>query len=94
MATNFNIKTIDSTGAVIRLLANDKLIDCRWPKDWPDTDRMPWLKQTANECLVNMGLSEHIDNDPDTLPDSDPEALVVPEETQVGWWDRVKGWFS
>lgn len=94
MSTNFNIKSIDETGAVIRLLANDKLIDCRWPKEWPDEERMPWIKQTANECLANMGLSQHIDDDPSTLPDSDPEARVTVEENQPSWWDRIKSFFQ
>lgn len=60
MATNFNIKSIDEKGAVIRLLANDKLIDCRFPVWMAEDQRMGWLKNTANECLRNMGLSEHV----------------------------------
>lgn len=60
MSTNFNIKSMDSKGCVIRILANDKLIDCRFPESMPENQRMGWLKQTANECLKNMGLVDHI----------------------------------
>lgn len=55
MATNFNIKSMDSSGAVIRILHDDKLIDCRFPKDMADDQRMGWLKNTANEYLKNIG---------------------------------------
>jgi len=87
MATNFNLKSMDQSGAVIRLLVDSYLIDCRWPEWMPDSDRMAWLKQTANECLRNRGHADLVDESPDTLPDTD-------EPDAVGFWDRVRGWFS
>lgn len=87
MSTNFNIKSMDEHGAVIRLLADSYLIDCRFPESMPDGERMAWLKQTANECLVNRGHSELVDSDPLTTPDTD-------EPDAPGFWARVAGWFS
>jgi len=90
MATNFNIKSIDASGAVIRLLANDKLIDCRFTAAMPEDQRMGWLKQTANECLRNMGLSQHVASVPVLVEDisDDPEHPVYVErfapETNTG----------
>lgn len=87
MATNFNIKSMDENGAVIRLLVDDHLVDCRWPKDMPDTDRMPWIKSVANEYLGNIGKPELIDTDASSTPDTD-------ESDKAGFWARVGGWFS
>lgn len=87
MATNFNIKSMDQSGAVIRILIDDHLVDCRWPKDMPDSERMAWIKSVANEYLGNTGHAELIDNEQSTVPDTD-------EPDKAGFWSRVGGWFS
>lgn len=87
MATNFNLKSMDEHGAVIRLLVDSYMVDCRFPEYMPETERMAWLKQTANEALTNRGHANLVDNDPNTLPDTD-------EPDAPGFWARVAGWFS
>lgn len=53
MASNFNLVKYDDEGAIIRVHFDDHLVDCRWPEGMPDSARMGWLKQTANEYLKN-----------------------------------------
>lgn len=86
MATNFNLKSTDAKGAVIRLLVDSYLIDCRWPVDMPENERMAWVKQTANEALVNRGYASQVDDNPDTMPDWD--------EPDPTFLEKVKGFFS
>ena len=90
MATNFNLKSTDEHGAVIRLLIDSYLVDCRFPEGMPDAQRMAWLKQTANEALRNRGHADLVDDDPASTPDFDETV----EETSPSFWTRVAGWFS
>lgn len=77
MATNFNIKSMTEEGAVIRILANDKLVDCRFPSSMREDQRMGWLKQTANEVLRNMGHADKVVDVPIYLENAGTEEEPV-----------------